>query len=43
MLLCISLRITQLVDFYLKPLVFLWYILFENDPSFKQHNDFISR
>ena len=34
--------ITQLVVLYPKPLVFLWYILFEDDSTFEGHNDFIN-
>jgi hypothetical protein len=32
---------TLLLDLYPKPFVFLWYILFEDDPTFQKHNDFI--
>jgi hypothetical protein len=35
-------RITQLVVLYPRPLVFLWYILFEDDSTFEGHNDFIN-
>jgi hypothetical protein len=35
-------RITHLVVLYPKPLVFLWYILFEGDCTFEGHNDFIN-
>jgi len=35
-------RITQLVMLYPKLLVFLWYILFEDESTFEGHNDFIN-
>jgi len=36
------LRITELVEFYHKLLVFLWYILFEDDSTSEEHNDLIN-
>jgi hypothetical protein len=38
----ISLRTTQLVQLYSKPLVFFWYILLDDASTSEEHNDFIN-
>jgi hypothetical protein len=38
---CVSIRVTKLVDFYIKPFMFLSDIVFENYPTLEKHIDFI--